>query len=97
MFSHPDNAPNRDDLNYIYNNNHTFSNTHDLILSIVILNCQESLLVKRAVLNTFVHEYNPDILCYFRDMAFSIHNRYRIFTSKLKEDRHGYGYAFGLL
>ena len=62
LFSHPDNVPNKDDLNYIYNNNHTLSNTHDFILSIVILNCQESLLTKRAVLNTFVHEYNPDIL-----------------------------------
>ena len=61
LFSHPDNVFNKDDLNYIYNNNHTLNNIHDFILSIVILNCQ-SLLAKRAVLNTFVHKYNPNIL-----------------------------------
>ena len=83
LFSHLVNVPNRDDLNYIYNNNHTFSNTHDLILSIVILNYQQSLLVKRAVLNTFVHEYNPDILSISETWLLSIHNRYRMFTSKL--------------
>ena len=63
LIGHPDDVLNKNDLNYICNCNHTLSNTHDSILSIVILNCQfESLLTKRAVLSTFVHEHNPDIL-----------------------------------
>ena len=61
LISHPDDVLNKNDLNYICNSNHTLSNTHDSILSIVILNCQ-SLLTKRAVLSTFVHEHYPDIL-----------------------------------